>query len=91
MTKEKKMAKLYETFLTSGLDRKIFCEQEGINIHTFKYWQRKLSGKSSGFLRIKKEEPVSLEISLIEFEFPNGIKLRTTSEIEIIRQLFYLQ
>jgi hypothetical protein len=39
------MKRVVEEYSASGLSRKQFCEQRGIALTTFDYWQRELRGK----------------------------------------------
>ena len=93
MTKETEMQKHYDNFLDSGLTRKVYCEKHTINVHTFKYWQSKLAVKAkSSFLTVeipKKSEPVT-SILQLEIQYPNGVKIQSGLDFEIIRQLISL-
>jgi hypothetical protein len=93
MTKATKMLKHYDNFLDSGLTRKNYCEKHNINVHTFKYWQCKLDSKAkSSFLTVeipKKTEPIS-SILQLEIQYPNGVKIKSGLDFEIIRQLISL-
>lgn len=90
MTKENTWLKLYESFLVSGMARKVFCEQQQINMYTFKYWQRKFELKpTSNFISIKKPK-TTLQPTVnagFEIELRNGVKIRTVLDFDIIRQL----
>lgn len=93
MTKETEMQKHYNNFLGSGLSRKVYCEKHNINVHTFKYWQCKLATKAkSSFLTVeipKKPEPLA-SILQLEIQYPNGVKIKSGLDFEIIRQLIGL-
>lgn len=61
----------------SGLSKKAFCEQQGINAPTFYYWQRRLSVREplsdGGFHRIKAKMSNEIVVCLPGKE----IKLRS--------------
>lgn len=94
MTKQNQMMELCDSFLNSGLSRRDFCESHRISIRTFKYWQHKfdLKDKSQNFVRITTGSNKALELSSSEFalEYPNGVRLKTTAGIDLIRQLIFL-
>ena len=47
---------LVEKFMDSEVDKKTFCREEQVNIHTFNYWHKKYGQKGSegakGFLSL---------------------------------------
>lgn len=61
----------------SGLSKKAFCEQQGINAPTFYYWQRRLAEREQasegGFHRIKPRMSNEIVVCLPNKE----IKLRS--------------
>jgi hypothetical protein len=95
MTKEMEMRKFYDAFLSFDGTRKAFCEANHINLYTFIYWQEKFSAKKkrkSGFVSVENVSlPATVPLdSMVEIEYPNGVKLKTTTEITILRQLIQL-
>lgn len=92
MRKEDKMTTLCKAFLDSNLSRKAFCELHNLKVHTLNYWQRKLSIRNDhSFLRVKPTPNLLLQADgVFEIELTNGIKIRTESNLEIIRQLAQL-
>lgn len=77
--------------------KKSFCAEQGINPHTFYYWQRKLSTDSP---TKKRNKFIALEVKgsrvgttneygQLELVYPNGnrILLPTSSSIRLIEQL----
>ena len=93
MTKAMEMQKHYDNFLDSGLTRKNYCEKHNINVHTFKYWQCKLAAKTkSSFLTVEIPEKSEAMASILQLEiqYPNGVKIKSTLDFEIIRQLIGL-
>lgn len=93
MTKEREMRKHYADYLQSGQSKNEFSRNKGINVHTFRYWERKIIGTkepvSTNFVEILKE-PISEAKSIIELEYPNGVKLRIGHDYEAIRSLIGL-
>ena len=93
MTKETEMRKHYDNFLVSGLTRKVYCEKHNINVHTFEYWQCKLATKTkSSFLTVEIPEKSEAMASILQLEiqYPNGVKIKSGLDFEIIRQLINL-
>lgn len=86
------MRAMVSEFRESGLSQRIFCEQRGINLHTFVYWVGKLkqADSVSGFIAV--ESSVSKPNVGFEIEYPNGVKLRiaTSESLQMIRQLIEL-
>lgn len=55
----------------SGLSVSKYCEREGLVPHQFGYWKKRISKLERGnFLPVARNE------SLIELEFPNGVKVK---------------
>lgn len=83
------MRELVLEFQSSGLTRKIFCEQRSVSIHTLAYWLGKIKREnmSSGFIAVSSGMVHST--SGFELEYPNGVKLRvgTGENIQVLRQL----
>jgi hypothetical protein len=84
-----------ECYQGSGLTQREFCLRYGYRIDAFKYWLKKS--------RVKKNTPVNkgdffvkLEsaqsISILEIEYPNGVKLRldSLSSLSDLRSLILL-
>ena len=93
MTKETQMGRHYNDFLNSGLSRKHYCEKHSINLSTFKYWHGKLESKpKSSFVSVEipsKIQAVTFK-ALLEIEYPNGVKIKSICDFEIIRKLISL-
>jgi hypothetical protein len=93
MSKEREMRKYYADYLKSGQSKNEFSRDKGINVHTFRYWERKIIGTkepvATNFVEILKE-PISGTKSVIELEYPNGVKLRIGHDYEAIRSLISL-
>jgi len=75
----------------SGLSQRLYCEQETIPFHTFKYWRQKQRAlekndseafQSKSFvglsLQTEPEQLISVPVP-VELEYPNGVKLRIES------------
>lgn len=55
----------------SGLSVASYCEREGLIAHQFGYWKKRIRKAERGnFLPVVRNE------SLIELEFPNGVKVK---------------
>lgn len=55
------MFDLVENWRKSDLSKKLFCENHGVNIHTFNYWITKAQNEkmgTSGFIRL--QPPIAL-------------------------------
>ena len=93
MDKEQQMRAMISEFRESGLSQRLFCEQRGINLHTFVYWVGKLkqADSVSGFISVVQSS-VSKPNLGFEIEYPNGVKLRisTSQSLQMIRQLIEL-
>ena len=89
MSKDQQMRDVVLEFRKSGLSRKVFCEQRGINLHTFVYWLGKLKQENAfpGFITV--QPGVEKTCPDIELEYPNGVKLRiaVAENLKMIHQL----
>ena len=73
------MAQMIEAQAKSGLSKKAFCNEQGISVANFYYWQRRLSKEeqdSAGFTSLSVRPAAELELRL-----PDGrwIGVRTQS------------
>jgi len=88
---------------SSGLSQRVYCEQENIPFHSFKYWrqrQRSIEKKATTPVQNKGFVPLSLQTTpkpssripaSIELEYPNGVKLRLESqEVSLLKTLISL-
>jgi hypothetical protein len=94
MTKGKLMRDLYDSFLESGIGRDSFCAMHQINVHTFKYWQRKFESADGhlGFVSVVVGSECSSRGfgSEIVVEYPNGVKIKTSASLDYISKLIRL-
>lgn len=93
MSKDIQMKELIAEFDKSGKSRINFCNDAGIGIHKFKYWENKLrvaEQPPSGFLAVQTKRSESR--SDIELEYPNGVKLRLKNDagLELLKSLINL-
>lgn len=86
------MYALIEKSNQSNVSKKQFCQQEGIPLSVFYYWQKKYKQASQapdkGFLPVEISSKPQAQGS-IEITFPNGVILRLEggSDLEMIRSL----
>ncbi|MCH7401205.1 IS66 family insertion sequence element accessory protein TnpA [Belliella kenyensis] len=98
MNKREEMLELIAEFKTSGLSQRAFCDSKGFTLHNFNYWYRKLkreelseSGDVSRFLKVDISNLDNPSLSIIELEYPNGVKLKiSTLDIPIVSRLIKL-
>lgn len=58
----------------SGLTKKAFCEQQGINVGTFKGWRNLPAAKNASSVFAQVEVPSDPQAA-IEIMFPNGARV----------------
>lgn len=83
--KREQWAQRLAAFERSGLNRRAWCEAQGVNVHTLHYWCRRLraapaTGPHTAALvpvMVRPGTPLPSWVAL-EFEWPNGLRLRTT-------------
>jgi hypothetical protein len=77
MTKGKLMRDLYDSFLESGIGRASFCAMHQINVHTFKYWQRKFESADGhrGFVSVVVGSECLYQPDKYWTEFRDGLSL----------------
>ena len=86
------MYTLIEKSNQSNVSKKQFCQQEGIPLSVFYYWQKKYKqatqAPDKGFLPVEISSKPQAQGS-IEITFPNGVILRLKggSDIDMIRSL----
>jgi hypothetical protein len=66
------MYPLVERWQASQKDKKSFCEEEQINLHTFVYWLKKYN-------RTKKEQSTSAVSDFVELQVDNRFVTEATS------------
>ncbi len=80
----------------SGLSQKDYANQEGLSVHTFKYWVNKYNAhhnpkpkkntptkKKENFIPIQVDNNKSTIMSGLEITYPNGVKLSCPANMEI--------
>jgi hypothetical protein len=93
-TKTETMFALVDQWRASAVTKKVFCEGQGINIHTFSYWvaKHKQAGSNSepvgGFVGVDVSEPVGL--TAVRITYPNGVVVSCPAEPALIGQLIHL-
>lgn len=77
ISRKQEMFDLIESSINSGLTKKAFCQQQGIKLSLFYYWQkryRQQQEEDAGFL------PVQINghsgTGDIEIFYPNGVQVR---------------
>jgi hypothetical protein len=96
MELKEKMELLVRQHRESGLNKKAFCREQGINYHRFDYWYRKTKNSSNGgtpgFLKVDTRDAASGAAAPdLEIFFPNGVKVSTGSgDLELVAKLIRL-
>jgi hypothetical protein len=74
-------------FRTSGLSQQEYCEQNNLNLGTFKWWRNQFlkaepqkPGRTEGFIPL---EAAGIEPVVLEIELPNGILIRVNQGITV--------
>lgn len=92
MSKEAKrvqMLSMIADWQQSGMSKKRYCAEKGINEATFYYWfsRCKENGTSSGrFIAIDK----SFKKSEVEVVYPNGVRIKVDTDLGLLSQLIRL-
>jgi hypothetical protein len=87
-TRHQHWADILEEQADSGLSKKAFCAERGINVATFYYWQRRLgelsaAAESPGFRQVLPVREHELSLRLAEGE----VMIRSTSVAALGRVL----
>jgi len=98
------MFALIERFNSSGLNRKVFCEQNGISYSTFQWWQHQYRHREkisvvrdsqiNDFVPIHVTPPHRLDAfsSACRIEYPNGVVISFREvNVQILAELTALQ
>jgi hypothetical protein len=97
------MFAVIEKYLTSGLQRREFCEQESITYSTFHWWFHQYRKHNSThkttpkeFVRVNNPSSPSIPLesqSACVVEYPNGVVLRFSvpMDVDTIAQLVNIQ
>lgn len=92
MNKEEKrdrMLSMISDWQQSGMSKKRYCEENGINEATFYYWfsRSKENGASSGgFIAIENAG----KKRGVEVIYPNGVRIRADTDLGLLSQLIRL-
>lgn len=88
------MRKLIAAWPESRLSKKDYCEQAGIHLHSFYYWQKKVNQETDhpGFVPVEVNADAPLLDQPLEIVYPNGVVLRFQSSpgLEQIQSLVML-
>ena len=76
----------YESWKTSGISQRAYCEQEGISYRSFVHQHNRLMKQSKtaplNFIEVKAEPAVvSRPVSGLQLMLPNGIRIDISAEI----------
>ncbi len=92
--RQEQMFELIRKWEEGGLSQEQFFDKYKVAKSTFGYWRKKYLAESennkakSDFIPVKLEQPeVTAEEALAELElvYPNGVRLKFTSDIELSR------
>lgn len=83
------MFPIVEAWRDSGLSKRAFCEERGIEKSAFSYWSKryKEGNHTGGFIPISFNGPDE-DKQFIEIQYPNGIVLRlpANTPASLVRQ-----
>lgn len=86
------MFALVDQWQASGAIKKAFCDEQGINIHTFSYWvakRRRAGSPSGGFATVDVSEVQPA--GRLTITYPNGVAIRMdVANLPLISQLIHL-
>jgi hypothetical protein len=80
--KRERMFSLVEQYMNGNQTRKDFCQEHGINLNTFSYWQRKYrqdKQRKNNFIPIQINSDIDNRRStddICTIELPNGIIIK---------------
>lgn len=92
MSKEEKRAQMLSMIADwqqSGVSKKRYCEENGINHSKFCYWfsRSKENDTASGsFIAIDK----AARNSEVEVIYPNGVRIKANTDLDLLSQLIRL-
>ena len=83
----KEMFSLVQSCMDSGISRKAFCEQQGLNASIYYYWQKKyketMTSVSSGFIPVKCQATGPKLATGIEICYPNGVRIQIADHTDL--------
>ena len=91
-TKSQRMFALVDEWLASTETKKAFCEEQGINVHTFSYWitkRQRTDSPTGGFtpVDVSGVQPTGQLI----ITYPKGVTIRMDgANLPLISQLIHL-
>ena len=80
------MAQMIEAQAKSGLSKKAFCNEQGISVANFYYWQRRLSEEeqdSEGFTALSVRPAAELELRLPDGRWI-GVRTQSSEALRIL-------
>lgn len=86
--RQEEMFQLIEACYESGLSKKAFCKQEGINPQVFYYWQKRYRQHyqdDSAKLHPISIKPEAAANAPLEINYPNGVVIRLNGEWDLTR------
>ena len=80
----------YETWLVSGLDKKVYAAQQNLKTSTFYYWIRKIEAKDQpilkGFQQIESSDTPHTSATAV-VRYPSGISIEWHGSADTIHLL----
>ena len=80
------MAQMIEAQAKSGLSKKAFCNEQGISVANFYYWQRRLSKEeqdSAGFTSLSVRPAAELELCLPDGQWI-GVRTQSSDALRVL-------
>ena len=74
--------RLIREYGKSGLSKKAFCRQRGVNLATFYGWTRRQADSPSPFAKAVVALPTAAPI---EVDLPNGVRIRVRADGDVDR------
>jgi len=94
--RKQKMYELIDQWRKSGLPQKVFCKQEKVSHHAFRYYVTKQNTEHPPESLLPKFMPITLEetntLQELTITYPSGvsIKVANTASAEFLRTLIHL-
>jgi len=74
--RREKMYRLIEEQSESGASQQVFCQRQGVNITTFRYWKQKFRRETGGdFLPVVMDGRPSASSGEVVIQYPTGVQL----------------
>ncbi len=88
--KRERMRIVVDNYNASGQTRRAFCDANNLSVTTLEYWiyrfKKQTAAPTAGFVKLA---PAAASDLILEIHYPNGVFIKTSSAMDVVRQLIH--